>query len=227
MKAALFDFGGTLDTEGVHWSEEFWRFYERFHIGVEKKAFEKAFVAAEGLIAKEPGIGSWSLEKTLRRQFELQFASLGIQVKTSIADLMWSACYYEVKRASWLAAKTLARLQRDYVMGVVSNFYGNLEVVCKELGLSGFFAALVDSAVVGVRKPDPRIFSLAFERLNANPADSFVIGDSYERDIVPAKSLGCSTIWLKGTSWDAPASTDAADHVVSQLDEITKIMLKF
>ncbi|MBI3765652.1 MAG: hypothetical protein HY277_04010, partial [Ignavibacteriales bacterium] len=37
MKAVLFDFGGTIDTDGVHWSEKFWEYYQQFGVGVEKK----------------------------------------------------------------------------------------------------------------------------------------------------------------------------------------------
>ena len=34
MKAILFDFGGTIDTDGVHWSEKYWDLYEQFSVGV-------------------------------------------------------------------------------------------------------------------------------------------------------------------------------------------------
>ncbi len=84
---------------------------------------------------------------------------------------------------------------------------------------------MIDSAVVGVRKPDPMIFSLALARLGVAPNDAWVVGDSYERDIVPAKTLGCSTIWLKGKSWKEPSSTEAADYTVLTLEDIKKILL--
>jgi len=96
--------------------------------------------------------------------------------------------------------------------------------VCKEFGLDQFFEARVDSVVVGVRKPDPEIFRIALERLAADPKNSYVVGDSYERDIVPARQIGCTTIWLQGKSWTMPSSAEAADYTIQKLEDITTII---
>ena len=47
MKATLFDFGGTIDTDGVHWSEKYWELYKRFKIETSKTDFERSFVESE------------------------------------------------------------------------------------------------------------------------------------------------------------------------------------
>jgi len=55
---------------------------------------------------------------------------------------------------------------------------------------------------VGLKKPDPKLFGLALERLKL-PAESVAfVGDSFERDILPAKALGMQTFWLIGGDKD-------------------------
>ncbi len=91
----------------------------------------------------------------------------------------------------------------------MSNFYGNIQTILKDFKLE-YFQDIIESAVVGVRKPDPKIFQLGVDALRkvtntddkAMPADSIVVvGDSFSKDIVPANSIGCKTVWIKGKGW--------------------------
>jgi putative hydrolase of the HAD superfamily len=68
----------------------------------------------------------------------------------------------------------------------------------REFGFDGCFLHVVESAVVGVRKPDPKIFQLGIEALGMSPENIIVVGDSLENDILPARQLGCRTIWIQG-----------------------------
>ena len=105
---------------------------------------------------------------------------------------------------------------------LVSNFYGNIHTVLGEFGLDGLFAGVVESAVVGVRKPDPQIFSLGVKALGMGPGEVTVVGDSYAKDIVPAKAAGCHTVWMRGEGWtdDEAADTSAADFTIHRLAEL-------
>ena len=224
MKSILFDFGGTIDTDGVHWSEKYWELYERFRTGIPKPEFERSFVQSEGELLADDELPTSTFFRTLQKQLTLQFRILGLDVQSDLLPKMVDACYEDVKQTIGGARNILAGLRKKYVLGVVSNFYGNLEIVCKEFKLDGLFDARIDSSVVGVRKPDPEIFLLALRQLKADPSTSFVVGDSYERDIVPAKQAGCRTIWLKGKSWTIPTSTGAADYTVLKFREIVSIL---
>jgi len=57
IKAILFDFGGTLDTDGIHWSEKFWEAYESLNLSISKEQYEESYVFSEshmkGLIKPE------------------------------------------------------------------------------------------------------------------------------------------------------------------------------
>lgn len=225
MKAVLFDFGGTIDTDGVHWSEKFWEYYQQFGVGVEKKDVEQAFVQSENMIMQYADLQKLTFYQTLHKQVALQFAVLKIEGEGMLLKEMVDACYQDVKRVIEKAWKILNELQPLYKLGLVSNFYGNLEVVCKEFRLDQLFGAMIDSTVVGIKKPNPAIFQLALNKLGVKGNSSYVVGDSYDRDVIPAKQLGCTTIWLKGKSWTTPPSTDAADYTIQKFEEIKKILL--
>ena len=54
IKGIIFDYGGTIDSRGVHWSEVIWNGYENCGVKVEKLLFRAAYVYAERLLAKQP-----------------------------------------------------------------------------------------------------------------------------------------------------------------------------
>lgn len=226
MKAVLFDFGGTIDTDGVHWSEKFWEYYERFAIPVKKHEFERAFVASEKKLAEVPVLKQASFYETLRKQFLLQFKSLGLDARTGVMKSMIDACYFDVDKTIRSTKPLMEKLSMHYRLGLVSNFYGNLETVCQEFEIYRCFNVVIDSVIVGLRKPDPAIWALALKNISVDPDNAWVVGDSYERDIIPPKQLGCHTIWLKGKSWNAPASTTAADYTIAKFQEIESILLR-
>ncbi len=81
-------------------------------------------------------------------------------------------------------------------MGVVSNFEEWLERLLESLGVTPYFDVRVISGVEGVEKPDPKIFQLALERMEALPAESAYVGDSPQFDVEPATSLGMTGVLL-------------------------------
>jgi putative hydrolase of the HAD superfamily len=76
VKAVLFDFGGTLDTNGLHWSEKFWSVYQDFDVPISKGEFEAAYIAAESTMANRGVAASDDLLRTLKKQVDLQFEEL-------------------------------------------------------------------------------------------------------------------------------------------------------
>ena len=225
MNAVLFDFGGTIDTDGVHWSEKYWELYERFKLNVSKPEFENSFVESERQLSADPEVVRSTLYETLRKQLTIQFTILGLGNQKATLTSMLDACYADISQTILKAKGLLEQLQTRYRLGVVSNFYGNLEVVCNEFDLYRLFEVIIDSTVVGKRKPDPEVFNIALKNLGVAAKSAFVVGDSYERDIVPGKQLGCTTIWLRGKSWTTPTSTASADYTIDKFEQITLILL--
>jgi HAD superfamily hydrolase (TIGR01509 family) len=83
---------------------------------------------------------------------------------------------------------------RGLALAVVSNWDCSLGQRLEETGLAGFFDCVVSSALVGVTKPDPRLFLFALEQLSADPARSLHIGDS-EDDRTGAIAAGMDFAW--------------------------------
>lgn len=207
IKGIIFDYGGTLDSRGVHWSEVIWNGYLHAGVKVEKQEFRDAYVYAERYLAKHPVIFpeydflDLMLEKIKHELFYLKENGLfcdDINVKQrEIAQY----CYDCARECVEEARPVLEALQKRYPMVMVSNFYGNLNSVLVDFDLLKYFSQVIESAVVGVRKPDERIFKLGVDALGVDAESVLVIGDSYTKDIAPAMSIGCKTVWLKGTGW--------------------------
>ena len=83
-----------------------------------------------------------------------------------------------------------------YRLGVVSNSDGRAEEALIALDLRRHFEFVVDSHLVGVEKPDPRIFGLALERMGMAPSEALYVGDLYEIDVVGARRAGLDVILL-------------------------------
>lgn len=118
----------------------------------------------------------------------------------------------------------LEELAKKYPLVLVSNFYGNIATVLREFSLDHLFGDIIESAVVGIRKPDARIFALGVERLGMKAEEVAVVGDSYDKDILPSHSIGCHTIWFKGEGWtDEVVENPVADKVIGSLKEILSL----
>jgi putative hydrolase of the HAD superfamily len=85
---------------------------------------------------------------------------------------------------------------RGYTLGVVSNADGRVAGALAREGLHDRFAAIVDSHVVGVEKPDPRIFEIALEACGARPERALYVGDIYEIDVRGARAAGMDALLL-------------------------------
>jgi putative hydrolase of the HAD superfamily len=99
-----------------------------------------------------------------------------------------------------LAAGTRAALDRlragGLRLGVVSNSDGRVEEALVAAGLRDCFDVVLDSALVGVEKPDPAIFRAALAALGVAPAEALYVGDLYDVDVVGARAAGMEAVLL-------------------------------
>jgi REG-2-like HAD superfamily hydrolase len=100
--------------------------------------------------------------------------------------------------------ETLEELRRrGYQLGVISNADGRAEEALDAAGLRGHFELVVDSGLVGIDKPDPRIFHLALEQMGVHPHDAVYVGDIYEIDVQGARAAGMRAILIDPLwKWD-------------------------
>ena len=215
----IFDYGGTLDTGGCHWGKMFWHAYQQAGVPISEPQFREAYVHAEQTLGSTPVIRpDFTFRQTLETKLRLQLGALGLSPMSllgPIADLL----YTSVLRHTAHSREVLQQMELPKVL--VSNFYGNMPTVLQEFGFDGLFQYVVESAVVGIRKPDPRIFLLGVEALGLQPEEVTVVGDSVAKDIIPAKAAGCQTIWLRGEQWtDDAVDLSAADRIIDDLSEL-------
>jgi putative hydrolase of the HAD superfamily len=122
------------------------------------------------------------------------------------------------------AAEALVALQRaGYPLAVVSNASGTMEAqlaehaICSTNGAtSAHVAVVVDSAVVGVEKPDPAIFDFALEALDVAPERCVYVGDTVYFDVNGARAAGLQPVHL-----DPYGICDVAGHAHARsLDDV-------
>lgn len=95
------------------------------------------------------------------------------------------------------AAQMLGELRRADVSTVaVANADGQLERELSEAGLLDLFDFIIDSQVVGIEKPDPRVFHHACELAGVGPSDAAFIGDDFINDYLGSQAAGFRTSLL-------------------------------
>ena len=230
IKGYIFDFGGTLDTAGCHWGQMLWHAYQRQQIPVSEEQFREAYVYAERTLGRTPIIQSdYSFHKTLevKIRIEMEYLCTSGAWQADEAEFtrghkaVLEDVYSKVVEVTSHSREVLSQLAARYPMVLVSNFYGNISHVLEEFHLSEFFKDIVESAVVGVRKPDHRIFLLGVEALGLKPEECIVVGDSFYKDIEPAKKAGCQAVWFKGEGWTEQQYDETLpDKIITDLNQL-------
>jgi putative hydrolase of the HAD superfamily len=99
------------------------------------------------------------------------------------------ACMWRIVREGTHDA--LERLESAGLkLGIVSNADGRVASDAKRFGLARFFDVIIDSQVVGVEKPNPKIFKLALDALGVPPEEAMYAGDIYAIDMLGARAAG-------------------------------------
>jgi putative hydrolase of the HAD superfamily len=112
---------------------------------------------------------------------------------------------------------------RGLRLAVVSNSNGTVAELLRTVGLAEHVDAVVDSSVVGVEKPDPRIFHHAAAALGVRPEEAVHVGDLYSVDVMGARAAGCRAILLDPAgAWaaaDCPTAPDlpAASRLIEAM----------
>jgi FMN phosphatase YigB (HAD superfamily) len=210
VETLLFDFGGTLDADGVAWKERFHAYYRAEGLDMTAEAFAPVFYAAD-----DPLTGTLPVDADLSDTAHRLAANLEDQLACRLDGAQSDARRGRRIAAHFLgdASAALTRnrslleaLAKRYRLGVVANFYGNLEAVCRGAGLAPLLAAIIDSTRVGAEKPDEVIFRAALAPLRAAPDKTLLIGDSLRRDREGARRMQMGFIWI------APPEAQAAER---------------
>lgn len=220
MKSVLFDYGGTLDSDGSTWLERFYPIYKEFGVDVPRERFDRAFYDSDDGLPGRHTLGGLDLEQTLRLQVRDVLDAIAPE-RTGLTDKI-AGRFADDSRASFARLRpTLERLAKRYRLGIVSNFYGNLDGILRAEGLLPLFAVVADSGVLGVLKPDPEIFLHAARALESDPKECVMVGDSVPRDMKGAAAAGMK----KALVCAKPAAPDAGqDWTVRSVAELETLL---
>jgi len=215
IRAVLFDAGGTL----IHLDGE--RVSRAADLAYEAAVFRRAHAAALDEVRRWILANPQSVDaERLPRFFETILARLGVR-EEDLARAAGAATAEHHRSNLWSrgaddAAATLATLRsRGYRLAVVSNADGRVRALLQGAGLADYFEFVVDSAELGVEKPDPRIFHAATGRLELPPAACAYVGDIYEIDVLGARAAGLTPILISnGEAPDGIARISALSELL-------------
>ena len=225
IKGIIFDYGGTLDSRGVHWSEVLWQGYQQADVPIDKQSFRTAYVEGERALARERIIlPQDDFHVLLLKKVAIEISYLPQQPDETTRD-RWvkeiaAYCDNAARGCIDEARLMLEELHEKYPMMLVSNFYGNIDEVLRGYGIRHLFKGIIESAVVGIRKPNPTLFRLGVDALELNPDEVLVVGDSLRKDIEPAEQLGCHVLWLKGKGWTEEEDQQTHPHTITRVTQV-------
>lgn len=239
-RGLLFDFGGTLD-HPHHWLDRFLRHYREAGIELSRAELDAAYShATRTAYASGDALHRHNLRELLHFLVAHQFDHLHRHGPPEVREHLHSIDEQRHHLAARIATgfaeesvqglvrsrELLRELSHEFRLGVVSNFYGNLQVVLFEAGIRELIQVAIDSKHIGAFKPDQRIFLAALKALDLPHHRVAMVGDSLHKDCAPARRLGMHAIWLHGHRDALGAGTRAAEaaaiahRTIDALDEL-------
>jgi FMN phosphatase YigB (HAD superfamily) len=114
------------------------------------------------------------------------------------------------------------RLAAHYRLGLLSNF-DDAETgrqIIADTGVAHLFEAVIISAEVALRKPNPLIFKLMLEMLDLKPEEVLFVGDTLHEDVLGAQAAGIPVVWLSHNRGEIPTDMEAPALIVPTLAEL-------
>lgn len=172
----------------------------RHGIAVAADALRAAEPQAKFAIDTAPHVAATRDADRGSRYFRLVFSGAGVPADAPIQGALDDLWAYHSAHNLWeeVPAEVPRMLERLRAAGlrlaIASNANGVLHRLFDRLALTPHFAAVCDSCVEGVEKPDPRFFDIVLERAGARRETAVHVGDLYHVDVVGARSAGVRAI---------------------------------
>lgn len=133
--------------------------------------------------------------------------------------------------------ETIEALHRmGFRMGIVSNIISTSLVphMLNEYGIAQYMECIVMSSEVGIRKPDPRIFEIAMQKMGVAADETCYVGDTISRDVLGARNANLKlvvrinnpSIAHRDAAFQGPGAPEA-DDIISELYELPEILRTF
>ncbi|WP_159459718.1 HAD family hydrolase [Scatolibacter rhodanostii] len=221
-----FDLGYTL----VHTQREnlFQEVLHEFQIQRSLQDVKKSFYLSDKYFFRMcPGVLSHPTEKDMLKYFRCLCSFLEIENDIRIWQAFSSLSTKQTRK--WFAFQdtvpVLKELQKDYHLGIISNWDASARDVLKQNELTKYFDEILISSEVGVEKPNRKIFELAQQQSGAQSNACLYIGDNYYDDYRGSTKLGWQCILLD--SFQGEGISEVRDAtILGSLTELLNYLLK-
>ncbi len=199
IKAILFDFGGTLDHDGLDW---YVRLYDLIHAhinGIQLSEMEEYARFAFDRICTMEGTTDLLLDGTIQRIAEVLYKKM----KEDHPAISWNseevANGFASSAGNYINTNrpVLEKLRQNYRLGCISNNWGNTAGWCRHYNLDDLFETMTDSTRVGCMKPDPRIFQAALDEMGLPAGQCVYVGDRFDCDVLGSREVGMTPVWIR------------------------------
>lgn len=198
-KAVILDFGGTLAEGYINWSE--------FHHVIRKSLkglghsieLSRLKKAIGGALQELERVRARGEELTLEDVYGSALAKLGVPPDCETLEMIHSLFRTHYKSILYpCVEEVLQKLSERYDLALISNTMSDQpRLILEKTGLVRFFKVVICSRDLGIRKPNPHIFTYVLEKLGVDPGEAVHVGDSVEADMEGALNVGIQPIWIK------------------------------
>ncbi|HEY1852448.1 MAG TPA: HAD family hydrolase [Candidatus Binataceae bacterium] len=134
-----------------------------------------------------------------------------------------------VRGVTWAPAERVAAvhsISAHYRMGLLSNFDDAQcgREVFGDTGVAHLFEAVIISAEVGLRKPNPRIYRQMLEMLRLDAAEVLFVGDTPREDVAGPQEVGMQTAWISKGAVAVPEGIPQPHFTIRDLSELPAIL---
>ena len=198
IKAVLFDFGGTLDHDGDSWGIRLYKQFNNAGLKINKNDYKDAAKRSMDQLFDNKVSATLAYKETVDIYIYWIIKNLKLIIKDYKKVLVKPFC---LESLHYLERNKiiLDKLSEKFTLGIISNNFGNCEGWCNEFEMTNFFKIIIDSNIVGYKKPDKRIFKFSCIKMGFPLDECIYIGDKYKTDIKPILELGMNPIWINNS----------------------------
>lgn len=134
-----------------------------------------------------------------------------------------------VRAVTWAPqdrVQAVRQIASHYRLGLLSNFDDAQcgREVLLDTGVADLFEAVIISAEVGLRKPNPRIYQRMLEMLQLEPHEVLFVGDTPREDVAGPQQAGMRTAWISKGAPAVPEGIPEPHFIITDLAELPRIL---
>jgi putative hydrolase of the HAD superfamily len=227
VQAVIFDFGGTLADGGLDPSSfrrDLYSYLKSVGYYVSMKEIRSAQRSSLNYLMR---VRAKNRELSFNEVYTRFLNNLNIPPSRDLLDYLYEIYRRNFKVNLMLGVKGLLKdLSVKYKLAILSNTMSDIpRRFINSEGLSNFFKVIICSSDLGFRKPDAKVFNYVLDKMGVLPKETVFVGDSLEEDMVGAKRVGMTTVWVKGGNENILLNLEyPPDYRIKTIQEILVII---